>query len=112
MRRLAFFLLSPLLNQRGAVTITTVLAGTDKHIADVQATADADTTATIPHGLGAVPLEVFVTELQQVEAAISAWAATTIDATNVVLTKGVGAGSGAAGAQIRVVVNRPHTIGR
>ena len=112
MRRLAFFLLSPLLNQRGAVTITTVLAGTDKRIADVEATADADTTATIPHGLGAVPLEVFFTPLLQAEAGLSLWAVTTIDATNVVLTKSVAVGSLGATPQIRVTINRPHTIGR
>lgn len=92
--------------------MTTILAGVDKRIVDVEATADADTTATIPHGLGAAPLEAFVTELQQAQAALSAWAATTIDATNVVLTKSTAVGSGVAGAQIRVVINRPHSIGR
>lgn len=95
-----------------AVTVTTIFTGTDSIIRDIIATADADTTATIPHGLGAAPAEVYTTELLQAPAALSAWAVTTIDATNVVLTKGTGAGSGNAGAQVRVVIKRPHSIGR
>ncbi len=94
-----------------AVTVNNVLAGTDTKIATVIATADADTTATIAHGLGAVPLEVYFTPLLQAPAALSLWAVTTIDATNVVLTKATTAGSGNAGAQIRVVIKRPHSIG-
>lgn len=94
-----------------AVTLTTVLAGTDKRIVDVEATADADTTATIPHSLAATPLEALITWLLAA-AAISLWRATTIDGTNVVLTKAVTAGSGVAGNQARVVINRPHSIGR
>ena len=87
-----------------AVNLTTVANRGNKRIVDVEATADADTTATIPHGMGQIPQHVTITELLQVVAAISAWAVTTIDATNVVLTKGVGAGSGAAGAQIRCMI--------
>lgn len=95
-----------------AVTVTTIFDGADSHIVDIIATADADTTATIPHTLGAAPAEVYITPLLQAPAAVSEWAATTIDATNVVLTKGTGAGSGNAGAQLRVVIKRPHSIGR
>jgi len=98
-------------DQRGAVTLTTVFAGTDSRIVDVEATADADTTATIPHSLGAVPQEATITWLLAA-AAISLWRATTIDGTNVVLTKATTAGSGAAGVQCRMIVKRPHTIGR
>lgn len=94
-----------------AVTVTTVFDGTDTHIADVEATADADTVATIPHTLGAIPAEVYITGLLAA-AAISLWRATTIDATNVVLTKSTTAGSGAAGNQVRCIVKRPHSIGR
>lgn len=96
-----------------AVTITTVFDGTDTHIADVIAAADGDTTATIPHTLGAAPAEVTVTQLlSQALTALSAWAVTTIDATNVVLTKLTSTGSGNAGAQIRVIIKRPHSLGR
>lgn len=98
---------------RGAVTVTIVLQGTptsSMHIADVAATADADTTATIPHALGVVPLDVALTPLLQVGAALSLWAATTIDATNVVGTKAITAGSGVAGDQARFIISRPHSI--
>ncbi len=94
-----------------AVTLTTVLAGTDKRIVDVEATADADTTATIPHSLGAAPLEPIIT-WRLLAATLSLWRATTIDGTNVVLTKSTTVGSGAAGAQARVIINRPHSIGQ
>ncbi len=90
----------------GAVSINVIRTTNDEVVRDVVATADADTTATIPHGLGAIPGTVILTELLQVPAAISAWAATTIDTTNVVLTKGVGVGSGDAAAQLRVFIKR------
>lgn len=93
-----------------AVSNTTVLAGVTLNVTDVEATADADTTATIPHGLGAAPLVVILTALAQAAAAVSEWAATTINATNVVLTKGTGVGSGAAGVQVRCIAMLPHTI--
>lgn len=100
---------SMLLPLFGAVTVTNVLVDNNKRIDDIEATADADTTATIAHGFGATPLEVFITAIVQATAAISLWAATTIDATNVVLTKGTGVGSGGAGAQIRVITKRRGT---
>lgn len=93
-----------------AVTVTPVRASAVKHIADVIATADADTTATVPHGLPAAPQEVAITPLLQAEAALSAWAVTTINATNVVLTKSTAVGSGAAGAQVRVTASLPHSL--
>jgi len=96
-----------------AVTVTPVFAGATRFIADVEATADGDlTSGNIAHGLGAVPLSVFVTPLQQAAGALSAWAATTLDATNVVLTKSGAAGSGVAGAQVRVEVALPHSLTR
>lgn len=96
-----------------AVSLTSVFTGTDSVIRDVIATADADVTATIPHGLGAAPAEVTITPmLSQALAALSAWAVTTIDATNVVCTKLATAGSGNAAVQLRVVAKRPHSLGR
>lgn len=96
-----------------AVSITSVFTGTDSVIRDVIATADGDTTATIPHGLGAAPAEVTITKtLSQALAAESSWSVTTIDATNVVCTKLATAGSGNAAAQLRVIIKRPHSLGR
>jgi hypothetical protein len=92
-----------------AVTITNVLAGTTKKVADVEATADADTTATIPHGLGAAPAEVSITPLKA-EFYTSVWRVSTIDATNVVVTKGTAMGSGVAGNQMRVIASLPHSL--
>lgn len=95
-----------------AVSSATILAGTTTFIADVTATADADTvTASIPHGLGAVPLSVTITPLlSQALTALSAWAVTTLDATNIVLTKLTSTGSGNANPQVRVQVSLPHSI--
>lgn len=90
----------------GAVTVTEISRTNDKVVVDIIATADADTIATVAHGLGVVPGGVKITPLLQVAAAISEWAATTIDATNVIVTKGVGVGSGVAGAQVRLEVSR------
>lgn len=95
-----------------AVSINVIRQGVDSHVADVVATADADTTATIPHGLGAAPEEVTLTNLLQAPAALSGWAATTINATNVVLTKSTAVGSGNAAPQLRCIIKRPHTIGQ
>lgn len=93
------------------VTVTTVLAGTAMYIADVKATADSDTTATCPHGLSVAPLDVTFTQtLSQALTALSAWAATTIDATNIVLTKLTSTGSGNASNQVRVKASLPHTL--
>jgi hypothetical protein len=94
-----------------AVTITTVRAGTDSSAFDVEASADADTTATITHGIGATPEEVTLTWLK-VEARLSLWAATTINSTQVVCTKQTTMGSGVAGNQLRVYCKRPHSIGK
>lgn len=89
-----------------AVTLTTIASRGNKLIVDVEATADADTTATIPHGMGQIPQKVTLTNLIQVAAALSLWAATTIDATNVILTKAITASSGSAGDQVRCVIEK------
>lgn len=88
-----------------AVNITTVFEGLYSKIVDVEATLDADTTATIPHGLGVAPVEVIITGLN-LDAQLSLWTTTTIDAVNVVLTKTTAVGSGGAGNQVRVIINR------
>jgi len=93
-----------------AVSITNVLVRPDTLVIDVTATADADTTTgLVPHGMGAAPAIALVTPLLSA-ARVSDWIVETLDATNIELTKTTGAGSGAAGAQVRVTVLRPHSI--
>lgn len=95
-----------------AVNVTTILAGANSHISDVEATADADaTTGNIAHGLGEAPLIPFVTP-RAAAARLSLWICTS-DNTNYVLLKAAGVGgSGAAGIQVRGGVLRPHSIFR
>ena len=89
----------------GAVAPTSVV---NYMIVDVTATADADTTATIPHLMGATPLDVTITPiLSQALTALSAWTAAT-GAANVVLTKLASTGSGNASAQLRCIIRRPY----
>lgn len=86
-------------------------------IVDIIATADADTTATIPHLQGSTnppgstpPLKVTITPvLSQALTALSAWTAAT-GAANVVLTKLASTGSGNAAVQVRVTIEKPHSI--
>lgn len=86
-------------------------------IVDVIASADGDTTATIPHLMGSAnppgstpPLKVTITPLiSQALTALSAWTAAT-GAANVVLTKLASTGSGNAGAQLRVHIEKPNSI--
>jgi hypothetical protein len=93
-----------------AVTVTVVNDGVDEFVADVEATADADATATIPHTMGAIPRDATLTWLS-VAATLSLWRVTTRDATNIVLTKSTPMSSGAAGNQVRCYIRRPNTIG-
>jgi len=94
-----------------AVTVANIISGTLLHKGSVIATADGDTTATIPHGLPAIPDEVVIERLTGA-AILSDWLITTVDATNVVLTKTTAAGSGAAPIQINVVSKVIHSIQR
>lgn len=95
-----------------AVTNTTVLAGYTSFIADTTATADGDTsTGNIAHGLGAQPLMGFFTQLiSQALTALSAWALTTFNTTDIVGTKLASTGSGNASAQVRWIAMLPHSI--
>lgn len=92
-----------------AVTITPVLAGKDAYIADIAVSAAELSSGNIAHGLGAVPKEVEITPLVAVVAASAGWAVTTIDATNIVLTRHT---TGASTADtVRLTAKRPHSIG-
>ncbi len=95
----------------GATPPTLPLPSGCTMIVDVTATADGDVTATIPHLMAAAPKKVTITPLlSQALTALSAWAATTINGTNVVLTKLASTGSGNALAQLRVTIELPNTI--
>jgi len=79
---------------------------------DITATADADTTATITHGLVGTPQDVQITPQLVAPALLSGWAVTGYSATQITLTKATTAGSGNAGVQVRVIVRVPHSIGQ
>jgi len=71
---------------------------------------DADVASgNIPHGLGVIPLEVMLTPTGY-GATICALTVTTIDITNIVVTKSSGAANTACTA--RLIVSAPHSIGR
>lgn len=92
-----------------AVSITPILAGKDTYIADVAVTAAELASGNIAHGLGAVPKEVEITPLLAVVATSASWAATTIDATNIVITRHTTLAS--TDDRVRVIARRPHSIG-
>lgn len=77
----------------------------------VAASADGDTTATIPHGMGARVLELVSVQIlpRTTHARLSDWICTGIDAVNITLAKTTAAGSGFVGGQIDVIVQCPHT---
>jgi len=91
-----------------AVTITDVLTGVNTYICTV-AVATELTSGNIPHGLGVTPLEVQITPVTAAAASVPSFAATTIDGTNIVLTR---ATTGAAAATVRLTVKAPHSITR
>lgn len=77
---------------------------------DIIASADADTTDTISHNLGILPIEVIITPLST-KGITGNWSFTSATATQIVIAKNnVGAGSGDAAAQVRVTLRFPHTI--
>jgi hypothetical protein len=106
-------------SEKGAVSNATIAPPTTptqyiNHLmfqCSITATADADTTTgNIPHGLVFAPELVIITPIQAA-GGLSVWAATTINATNLVLTKSTATGSGAAGAQVIVTaLQRVHSL--
>lgn len=84
-------------------------------IFDVTATADGDTgNLVIAHGLGVIPEKV---DLEPILAAgpLSNWSETPASRsiTNITLVKNATAtGSGNASAQLRVYIQKPHTMTR
>jgi hypothetical protein len=94
-----------------ALTVSVVEQGETLYVGTVAATADADATIDVPHGLGAAPLDVSILPLQAA-ARISNWVVTAIGAVNITLAKTTDVGSGAAGPQLRVTAKLPHSIVR
>lgn len=97
-----------------AVNVTTVNpSGVLRRSFDVEATADGDTGATITHGLpGVTPTNTMVIyePLTAVGAGLSFWHTNTLGATTLTVDKATTAGTGAAGAQVRVHIIQVHSI--
>jgi len=103
-----------------AVTISTVInpKSVNTRSFDVTATADADTTADITHGIAGLsdPDKELRIHIEPLNAAAytSQWFVASRDQggdkTAVRLTKGTGTGSGNAGAQVRIHVQRIHSL--
>lgn len=94
-----------------AVTVAaSVVAGIARSAWDVEATADADTTATVTHNFGTTLVFAWLVPLAVVYYT-SQWIISSITANTVVLTKGIGGGSGAVGNQVRCYV-LPYAFGR
>jgi len=97
-------------DERGQVTVTSILAGSYMKIVDITATADGDTTATITHGLVVTPLFISMCQLvSQALTALSAWAFSAPGATTSTGTKLTSTGSGNANPQVRVAIWAPHS---
>lgn len=76
-----------------------------------EATADGDTQIVIPHGFSSTPLKVTLVPVVAA-ARISSWILLSVDATNITIGKTTTAGSGAAGAQVEVIAELPHSLVR
>lgn len=97
-----------------AFSVAITYQGTNKVIAAVTATADADTGGNVTHGLsaGGTPKSIFLTQLvSQALTALSAWSTAVPGATTATLTKLTSTGSGNASAQLQVEISTPHTLG-
>ncbi len=86
-------------------------------VADVVATADADTTAVVTHNFGLTaaqlangfPLVNEVPTLSQALTAMSGWVNSANAANTSTFTKLASVGSGNASAQLRVTIQRPFS---
>ena len=89
-----------------AITVTAVTAGTTYKTWDVTWGAVGDTDATFAHGFASAPLKVEF-EPTHINAYVGSIILGTVDATNITVTKAAGV---AAGATVRVIAERPHSI--
>jgi hypothetical protein len=94
-----------------AITVTAVTPqGVTTKAWSIVATLDGDTASgNIPHGFGAAPFVVFVSP-RLAAGVLAGWFVSTIDATNIVVTKGTTVGSGNAGVQAVLYALAPHTL--
>lgn len=92
-----------------AITLTPVHTGTNEYTVDVASDGTDLSSGNIVHGLTGVPESVELTLLTADVASIPSWAATTIDGTNVIVTRDT---TGAAASTVRVTIKTPHSIGR
>lgn len=92
-----------------AVTVTQVGFGQSERIWEVIATADADTTAVVPHGFADAHIRYSIVPIEQATAGLSLWAVTGVSNVAVTLTKSVAVGSGSANPQLRVFVEDCHS---
>lgn len=93
-----------------AIVQTTIWEGPDTKIVDLTSNDNA-VDAVIPHGLGATPADVALTALQTL-AYTNLWRVSSKDATNVTVTKTEDESAENASPQLRVIIRRPHSIGR
>lgn len=96
-----------------AVTVTTIWGdGDESLIADISWALDADTDSpNIPHLMRSTPVELFLTDTLLQQGFPAGTFIKSVDATNVVVSK-VNVGAGVAPCTSRLIVKRPHTIGR
>jgi len=81
--------------------------------------ADADIAATVTHNMGISAADlaagfpkVTITPIEQVTAAIADWTVAALGANDITLAATAGVGSGSANPQVRVIIERPHSIVR
>lgn len=92
-----------------ATTSVPVLAGVSTFVADVTATTDEADSLSIPHGLGAAPLVLTLTDLLGIVTALSGWVVSA-SASDILVTKLNIVGSSNAAAQLRVMGQLPHSL--
>ncbi len=96
-----------------AISHAVLLQGANTFIADVTASADGDTTGSIPHGLPSVPLALTVTLLNSSIGAsiLAAWTAE-INGPDILIEKTADVGSGSASPTARIMAAVPHSLVR
>lgn len=103
----------------GASAPTAAQAKAQRVKASVIASADGDTDAVITHNLGLSAAELtagspdILLEPGIAEPAacrLSNWMVTAFDANTCTVTKTTAGGSGAAGIQLKVIIQRPHSL--
>lgn len=95
-----------------ALSSATILQGANKFICDITATADADVSIVVPHGLGVTPLEISIAYKVQPEGVLSGWVVRLVNATDFTAEKTTAVNSGSGAAQVRMTLAVPHSLTR